>query len=107
MLGEAQPNGGFKDHMKKRYEVLDRIKAVAYLTPPQSDTWGAFKELWDEKRRTAHNTQWGMLFAEEMKQIVTDLQNGAGMALSHWMEKERQRILPDEECLMLPAIEFV
>ena len=38
MLGQDQPNGGFQGHMKKRYEVLDRIKAIAYLTHPQSDT---------------------------------------------------------------------
>ena len=86
---------------------MDRIKTVAYLTPPQCDTWGAVKELWDDTRRTGHITHWGRIFAEEIKQILTDLQNGAGMALSHWMESERRRTLADEKCLMIPAIEFV
>ena len=104
-LGD-KPNGGTKDDRRCRYEVLDRMKAVAYLTPPQSDTWGAFKEMWDEKRRRALDTQWGRVFAEEMKQILTDLQNASVNALSQWMENERQRVLPNEECLILPAINY-
>ena len=78
--------------MKKRYEVLDRLRACAFLSYPQRDTWGVFKEMWDQKMRTAHDTEWGMLFAEEMKQIVTNLQNGDGMSLSHFMESERKQI---------------
>ena len=95
MLGDGLPNGGYQAHMKTRYNILDRIRACAILTPPQSDTWGAFKELWDQKMRTAHNTHWGRIFAEEIKQILADLQNGSVNALSQWMENERQRVLPN------------
>ena len=63
--------------------------------------------MWDEKRREALGTTRGRVFAEETKQILVDLQNGSMDVLSKWMENERQRVLPNEECLILPPIEFV
>ena len=59
----------------------------------------------DEKRRLALGTTWGKVFAGETKQILVDLQNGSLNVLSKWMENERQRVLPNEECLILPAID--
>ena len=56
--------------------------------------------------REEHGTEWGMRFAEQMKHIMTSLQNGDGMALSRFMESERLRILADEQCLQVPAICF-
>ena len=106
-LGDGKPRGGTKYNQKCRFEVLDRIRSVAYLTHPQSNTWGAFKEMWDENRRNALDTNWGRVCAEETKQILTDLHNGSLNALSQWMENERQRVLPNVECLRLPGIDFM
>ena len=63
--------------------------------------------MWDDKRRLALGTAWGRVFAEETKLILDYLQNGKMDVLSKWMENERQRVLPNEECLILPPIEFV
>ena len=63
--------------------------------------------MWDKKMREEYSTEWGMRFAEHMKHIMTSLQNGDGMALSHFMERERKRVLANEKCLMMPAIEFM
>ena len=106
-LGAGRPMGGNQGHMKKRYDVLDKLRTCAFISYTQRDTWGPFCQMWDKKMREAHGTEWGMLFAEEMKQIMTNLQNGDGMALSHFMESERKRILANEKCLMMPAIEFM
>ena len=106
-LGDGKPKGGTKDNQKNRFEVLDRIRPVSFLTHPQSNSWVAFKEAWDEKRRMAHDFTWGRIFAEEAKNILDDLHDGSLNALSQWMENERQRVLPDVECLMLPGIDFM
>ena len=96
-----------KEHQQRRFEVLDRIRAVSWLNPQQARYWQVFKELWDEKRRHAQGPEWGRIFAEETKHILEDMYNGDLQALSKWMEKERARVLPMEECLQMPAITFV
>ena len=106
-LGDGRPSGGTKEHHKHRFEILDRIRSVSYLTPPQQNTWGAFKEMWDDNRRQALGVALGRVFAEETKQILTDLHNGSLNALSQWMENERQRVLPNVECLLLPGVDFM
>ena len=105
-LGDFCPFGGTKAHQKARFDILDRIRSVSKLTPPQANIWQLFKEEWDERRRKGVGIRWGSVFAEEMKQILSDLQNGSVDAFSVWMENERKRILPDAECLMLPGITF-
>ena len=32
-LGDGRPSGGTKEHQKHRFEILDRIRSVSYLTP--------------------------------------------------------------------------
>ena len=105
-LGNDKPKGGTAANMKNRFAVLDRIRSVSALTPAQATTWHAFKEMWDERRKNALGHKWGKTFAEETKQILDDVQRGFPDALSRWMEDERLRILPDAQCLFLPAIEF-
>ena len=106
-LGDGRPSGGTKEHQKHRFLILDRIRSVSYLTPPQHNTWGAFKKMWDDKRRLALGTAWGRVFAEETKLILDYLQTGKMDVLSKWMENERQRVLANVECLMLPGIDFM
>ena len=38
-------------------------------------------------------------FSQQMKQILSDLQNGSVDAFIVWMENERKLILPDVQCL--------
>ena len=106
-LGDGKAKGGTKANQKNRFDVLDRIRSVSSLTHPQLMSWVAFKEAWDEKRRNAHDLTWGRIFAEETKQILDDLHDGSLNALSQWMENERQRVLPDVECLVVPGIDFM
>ena len=106
-LGDGKPSGGTRQHQKHRFAVLDLIRSVSDLTPPQNSTWVAFTVLWDTKRRQAVDTEWGRVFAEETHQILVELLNGSMDALSKWMENERQRVLPNEGILLLPHIEFV
>ena len=86
--------------------MLDRIRSVSYITTPQHSTLEVFKEMRDEKRRLALGTTWGRVFAEETKQILVDMQNGSLNVLRKWMANDRQRVLPNEECLIVAAIDF-
>ena len=63
--------------------------------------------MWGVKRKNAHGHEWGRIFAEETKQILDDVQKGVPDALSRWMENERQRILSDAQCLLVPQIELM
>ena len=106
-LGAGNPMGGTQRHMQKRYEVLNKLRTCAHLTFPQSTSWTPFCQMWDKKMREEKGTTWGKDFAEMMKQIMTSLQQGDCMALSRFMESERVRILANEKCLMVPAIDFM
>ena len=106
-LGDGKLNGGTKEHMRNRFAVLDRIKSVNCLTPPQNETWEAFKNMWDQRRKTVHSHEWGKIFAEKTKQVLDDVENGVPDALSKWMETERLLMMPHVQCLRVPAIEFV
>ena len=106
-LGAGRPTGGNQDHMKKLFEVLNKLRTCAYLTYIQGTSWTTFCQMWDKKMREEYSTEWGMRFAEHMKHIMTSLQTGDGMALSRFMESERVRILANEKCLMVPAIDFM
>ena len=63
--------------------------------------------MWDQRRKTAHSHEWGKIFAEKTKQVLDDVENGVPDALSKWMETERLLVMPHEQCLRVPAIEFV
>ena len=75
--------------------------------PPQIQTWTAFKEAWDNARRHTEDAEWGLHFAQETKKILDDIYHGQDDVLSKWMEEERRRVLSDEGCLLVPAINFV
>ena len=100
-FGKGMPNGGTKDHRKNRFQVMDRVRSVACLTPPQATCWQSFTELWDAKRAEVSGTEWGEIFAQEMRNLQIDLLEGDSEALSKWMESERQRILSDEPVLIM------
>ena len=106
-LGFGRPNGGTKDHQKNRFHVMDRVRSVAYLTPPQATCWQSFKELWDAKRAEVSGQEWGQVFAQEIRNIQNDLLNGHTEALSKFMENERKRILPNEPVLIMPQIAWL
>ena len=86
---------------------MNKLRTCAYLTYPQGYSWTTFCQMWDKKMREEHDTECGMRFAEQMKHIMTSLQNGDGMALCRFMEIERLRVLANEKCLIMPAIGFM
>ena len=106
-LGAGHPMGGTQRQMHRRYEVLNKLRTCAFLSFTQRDCWTPFCQMWDKKMREEHKTEWGMRFAEYRKHIMTSLQTGDGMALSRFMENERLRVLANEVCLIMPAIDFM
>ena len=105
-FGYGSPKGGNQACIKKRIEVLNKLRTCAYLTYIQGTSWTTFCQMWDKKMREEKGTTWGKDFAEMMKQIMTSLQQGECMALSRFMESERRRILADEQCLNVPSLCF-
>ena len=103
-FGRGMPNGGTNDHRKNRFRVMDRVRSVACLTPPQATRWQSFKELWDAMRAEVSGPEWGEVFAQEMVNIQVDLLEGHTEASSKFMEDERQRILSHEPVLLMPQI---
>ena len=95
VLGQGKPNGGTEEHQKHRFLVLDRLRGMACLTPPQNAYWHIFKKLWDERRKNSAGQDWGLHFAQEIEYIQFGLLDGDGEAMSKWMENERERVWGD------------
>ena len=92
MLGQGRKKGGTQQHQKNRFEVLDRVRQVAELSPEQTGHWKYFKTTWDEEMAEAHGEDWGQLFAEIVQQLLNDLLDGKTNALSVFMEDEKKRV---------------
>ena len=106
-LGYGKQNGGTKENRANRFHVMDRVRSVAYLTPPQATCWQSFKELWDAKRAEVSGQEWGQVFAQEIQNIQNDLLNGHTEALSKFMENEKKRILSNEPVLITPQVTWI
>ena len=102
MLGHGRKKGGTQQHQKNRFEVFDRVRQVAELSPEQTGHWNYFKTTWDEEMAEAHGEDWGQLFAEMMQQLLNDLLEGKTDALSVFMENEKKRVLGETPALFLP-----
>ena len=63
-MGGGKKNAGGKEAQKTRFEVLERFRAVAALSPEQSNDWEYFKTTWDTIMKEAHGQNWPQLFAE-------------------------------------------
>ena len=103
MLGNGKKKGGTQQNQKNRYEVLERVRAVAELSPEQTNHWHCFKIAWDEAMAVFHGDKWGEYFAQMMKTVLDDLLAGKTNALSVFVENETKRILSTVPALVIPA----
>ena len=100
-LGEGKKKGGGPQFQKTRYEVLERVRAVAHLTHEQRNDWEYFKAAWDKAMAEAHGEDWAKLFAEIIQNVIEELQAGKTTALSDFMHNETKRVLGDVPTLVL------
>ena len=92
-LGQGKKGGGTREHQQHRFDVLDRIRSVAELSPDQKRIWVIFRTAWDEKMAHLHQEDWGFRFNEIAYALMWDLNNQKTNALSLSMEGELKRAL--------------
>ena len=102
-LGQGKKWGGVACQ-KARFQVMERIRAAAELSPEQANDWEALKTTWDREMADARQEKWGELLAELMQHIPNELAAGATSALSKFMHAETQRVLGDVPALSVPGI---
>ena len=61
-LGQGKKNGGGAACQKARFQVMERIRAAAELSPEQANDWEFFKTTWDREMADAHQEMWGGSF---------------------------------------------
>ena len=103
-LGQGQKNEGCEKLPTSRFQVMERIRASAELSPEQCCDWEFFKPTWDSERADGWQEKWGETFAELMQHILNDLGAGKTRALSEFMHAETQRVLGDVPALRAPGI---
>ena len=102
-LGFGKKHGGSQDNQQKRFEVLDRLRAVGEISVDQAGQWFAFRSAWDEKMADLHQEDWGRYFSEVVQALFIDLSDPAKQhALSEFIEVEKQRVLKDVPMLCIP-----
>ena len=104
MLGKGKKKGGLQQHQKARLEVLQRLRKAAELSPEQTSQWEFFKTTWDREMAEAHGEDWAELFAQMVQQVLNDLSEGRGNALSVFMHNETKRVLADTPALLVPGL---
>ena len=63
-MGDGKKNAGGKKGQETRFEVLERVRAVAALSAEQRNDWEYFKTTWDKLMAECHGAGWPKLFAE-------------------------------------------
>ena len=102
-LGEGKKNGGGPQFQKARHAVLERVHAIAPLSPAQRNDWDYFKAAWDQGMAEAHGENWAGLFAEMIQNLLDELRGGKDTALSDFMHSETLRVLGHVPSLVLPG----
>ena len=102
-LGEGKKNGGGPQFQKARHAVLERVRAIAPLSPAQRNDWDYFKAAWDQGMAEAHGENWAGLFAEMIQNLLDELRGGKDTALSDFMHSETLRVLGHVPSLVLPG----
>ena len=103
MLGKGRKHGGLQAHQKARFEVLERVRQAAHLSPQQTGQWEYFRNTWDQAMAEAHGEEWAELFAEMIQQALNDLSEGRSNAFSVFMHNETNRVLASTPALVLPG----
>ena len=104
MLGQGKKGGGTKDHRQNRWETLERVRRLAYLTPEQIGQWEFFKTEWDSAQANEHGMEWGKIFAESIQAVLYKLLEGDTNAFSQWVKDEWDRVLSRTGALVIPGI---
>ena len=92
-LGLGKKNAGGLQYQKARGEVLERLRRASPLSATQTADWNHFKTEWDKTMAELHGKEWAKVFAEEMQQVVDDLDRGDRNALSQFVYRETLRVL--------------
>ena len=103
MLGKGKKYGGGAEYVKRRMQVLNRLRQNAALSLEQQNDWEYFTTSWDKEMAEALEGDWPQLFAEIVQQILDDLMAGNRIALSEFMHRETERIL-DHAVLRVPGV---
>ena len=104
VVGAGGENAGGERCKHVLFQVMERIRAAAELSPEQVIDWEFFKTTWDREMADAQQEKWGELFAEVMQHILNELAAGKKEALSKFMHAETQRVLGDVPALSVPGI---
>ena len=102
-LGKGKKNGGGAQCQKLRFEVLERIRAIAPLSAEQANDWENFKLSWDKEMSSTHGEDWADLFAEWTNHVLEELAAGNANAFSLFMFHESQRVLAHHPVLVVPG----
>ena len=102
-LGQGKKKGGGAHFQKARFEVLERVRSVAVLSPEKRNDLDYFKQNWDRVMAEFHGENWGGLFAEVIQNVVDELHGGKETALSDFMQRETQRVLSDVPASVVPG----
>ena len=89
-LGQGYKTGGFEEHQNKRFDLLDRVRSVAALSPTQANQWVAFRTAWDKKMAAEHRENWCFIFYDIAMSLLAELVS-LKCAISDFMEREKMR----------------
>jgi hypothetical protein len=103
VFGEGEKNGGSAQFQKTRFEVLDRVRAIAALSAEQLNDWENFKVRLDKKMASTHGEAWADLFAGWINNVLEELAAGNANAFSDFMFRESKRVLAGLPVLVLPG----
>ena len=83
---------------------MERVRSAAELSPEQRNDWDIFKAERDKAMAEIHGEGWAELFAQMVQQVLNDLSEGRGNALSVFMHNETKRVLADTPALLVPGL---
>lgn len=93
-LGHDVVNWRQAKYRDKRYQVLDKLSKLGQgLSPAQRVDFGWFKEAWDAWGLAQYETEWGVMFASMVQNILTKITAGVTNAFSEHVYNETRRVL--------------
>ena len=81
---------------------MDGIKKIGGLTRPQIGQWDVFKKEWDNYGCKTFSEEWGMVFAQDMQNVLQQLARGDASAFSQWVHEETKERLTDTMAVHVP-----
>jgi hypothetical protein len=89
-LGQGHPQGGTRQHVEHRLEILERVKAKSEPLPAELENdWGWFKKHWDTVRLNHYTlpgkSAWGALFRDLMLGLLDKIAKGERHVLANFM----------------------